>query len=110
MFKLTKKPEFIHEVRVKVPVDGGFEEQTFKTRFWAMTFEQTDKFALGESDGMLSFLKLCIQEIYDIVDDDGKALDYNDKLRDQMLGLPYVRSALLETYLDATLRGRAKNS
>ena len=45
----------------------------------------------------------------DLVGDDDQPLEYNDALRDQLIGVPFVRIALFRTYLEAVTKARAGN-
>jgi hypothetical protein len=45
----------------------------------------------------------------DVEDEDGKALPYSDGLRDRLIGLAYVRVALINAYTAAMMGARVKN-
>jgi len=55
------------------------------------------------------YVRKTVSRIDDISDEDGKSLDWNDNLRDQLLDVPYVFTAILDGYTDAMGEARAKN-
>jgi len=110
MFKVTNDPRFTHEVKVMVPVDGGHVEQSFKATFRVLQLDQlSDGEGLTAEEEQTQTLRKVICDLTDIEGDDGKALPYSEQLRDQMIGIPYVRIALMKTYLAAVTKARAGN-
>lgn len=109
MFKITENPEFTHGVTVMVPTDGGFKEETFKARFRVLPPEKGDVFALKNLAEIKEFLKEAVVYFEDIVGDDDKPMPFNDALRDLMLELVYVRTALVRTYIEAISKARTGN-
>jgi len=107
MFNITKKPEFTHTVTVLEPTDGGHTETDFKARFRVISDEEKNEFL--KDGGTPAFLKAIIVSFEDIVGDDDKPMPYNDALRDQMIAIPYVNLALVNTYIRAVLKARVKN-
>jgi hypothetical protein len=101
MFTLTKNPTFRHTVKVKVPVDGGFEDQSFEATYRVLTTDEFAKFDLGTAKGSTGFLRAAIVELGDLVGADGKPLPYSDDVRDQVLAVAFVRQALARTYFEA---------
>ncbi|PHP17652.1 hypothetical protein CG471_21765 [Sphingobium sp. IP1] len=98
MFAVDKNPTFTHVVKVKVPVNGGYEDQTIKTTFNVIPVEEAVKFDLTEGQDTTAFLKRAVAHMDDLVDVEKNPLPYNDDLRDQLIALPYVRSALARSY------------
>lgn len=109
MFDVTTKPEFTHTVTVMVPTDGGHSESDFKARFRVLEVTETDEFDLNNTDGLIAFLKAAVVSFDDLVNGKKEPVVYNNALRDQMLALPYVRLALLRTYMSAVTKARIKN-
>ncbi len=109
MFKIVDRPEFTHDVAVMVPSDGGFTEETFKARFRVLSPEKGDVFALKNLAEIKTFLTDAIVSFEDVVGPDDKPVPFSDALRDQMLALVYVRTALMRTYVDAISKARAGN-
>ena len=102
MFAIAENPEFTHEVAVMVPVDGGHEKQTFRARFRVVDTDAGMRF--DSDDGMTEFLREVLVGGEDLVDADGRTLPWSDALRDRLLAVPYVRLALLRTYMSALTR------
>ena len=107
MFKIADRIEFSRRVPIRVPTDGGFEEQSLEVRFRYLSEEERKRIA--EKDADAGFLREAIVHIGDVVDEDGKELPYNDRLRDRLLDLPFVLGPLMEAYVEAALGERAKN-
>lgn len=99
MFKLSKKPEFTHDVAVNVPVDGGHEEQSVKARYRVISDDEAATFDAGTTEGLTKFLKRVVVRIDDVVDDAGKPITWSEELFEQLLGLAYVRLGLWQGYL-----------
>jgi hypothetical protein len=106
MFKLVANPTFKHTVPVMVPVDGGHKEQTLSVTFRALSGDEVAKFDLDTKDGSDQFLQAVVAKIDDVEDEQGKAVEYNDELRDRLFAQPYVRTAIFNSYRAAM--GKAK--
>ena len=111
MFKIAEKIEFSRRVPVRVPTDGGFEEQSLEVRFRYIEEQERKRILEKEEErnAGAGFLRHAIVHIGDVVDEDGKALPYNDRLRDRLLDLPFVLGPLMEAYVEAVVGERAKN-
>lgn len=109
MFKVDANPKFTHDVDVKVPVDGGFETQSLKATFRVLDDDVLKAADFDTFDGQKEFLRLALVQLDDLQDEAGKPLPYNDKLRDQILGLPYARTALLRGYTEGIVPGAMGN-
>lgn len=100
MFKVTAEPKFTHDVKVKVPIDGGFETQTFKATFRVLPFEVFTNdpdldYAANQAKGM----RAALIHMADLIGEDGQQIEYSDTLRDQLIAVPYVMKALNEAYI-----------
>lgn len=109
MFTITDEPRFTHDVTARVPVDGGFAEETFKATFRVIDPEEADSFALATTDGSTAFLKCVIVRLEGIADAEKKPLEYSDTVRDAVLRLPWARSALARAYFTAISGAKAGN-
>jgi hypothetical protein len=109
MFKIINRPEFTHEVTVTMPVDGGFEDFSFRARFRLLPTSDVEGMKVDSVDGMKAFLKKVIVDLLDLVDEQDKPLTFNAKLLDQVLDLQPSRIALMQTYFAAVSKGRAGN-
>lgn len=109
MFKIVKTPTFVHEVSVMVPVDGGHEPQTLKCRFRVLSADEMAQHDMASPEGTETYLRAACLEFMDIVGEDGLPVPHSDALRDQLLGLTYVRMALLRSYTEAMVKARLGN-
>lgn len=107
MFKVSPNPTFTHEVTVTHPVNDGFSTSKFKATFRVVDVEQ-----LRDSDtldGQQDLLRKIVVGMDDLVGEDDKPLTYTDELRDQLIAVPYIRAALVQTYLAAVTGARRGN-
>ena len=109
MFKIAKDPQFTHEVEIDVPADGGWDRQSIKCTFRVLPAEELAQFDTRSNEGQKDFLRAVIVRLDDLVDEKDKPLSYNNKLRDYLLELFYVRVPLLKAYTDAMIMGRVGN-
>ncbi len=111
MFKVTAEPKFTHTVKVMVPVDGGHKEQSFKATFKVLPVEEltAEDHSEDQAAGQIAVLRKAIISLDELVGDDDQPLPYSDELRDQLLGITYVRIALLRTYLTAITKAKSGN-
>ena len=110
MFKITTDPRFTHEVKVMVPVDGGHEEQSFKVTFKVVPIDELkEDVSLSAEQNQARHLRQVVCGMADLVGDGDAPLDYSDKLRDQLIAIPYVRIAMMRAYLGAVTKARAGN-
>ena len=109
MFKITKNPTFTHTVPVRVPVDGGFENESMKVKFKLLDDDVMATYNTSTMQGQKDFLDAAIVSISDLVDAENKPVDFNDKIKKQIIGLPYARNALLKGYTDGIVPGLLGN-
>lgn len=107
MFKVVSIPKFTHPVSVMVPTDGGHVEQSFKTTFIVEDVEKLSD--IQDEGGQKAVLQRVVCHMDDLVGEDDQALPYSDALRDQLIGVPYVRIALFQSYLAAVTKAKAGN-
>ena len=98
MLKISTNPTFERTITARVPVDGGYREDSFKATFKVLSTDEIAAFELGTEDGTRKLLMAAIDSLDDIAGENDKPLPYNDGLRDQVLGLPYLRTALVNEY------------
>ena len=108
-FKLISDPTFSRTVKIKVPVDGGFEDQSIKATFRVLSAETIEKAELATGQGSTKFLKDVLVKLDDIVGEDGQPVPYSDKLRDQIIQLPYVRRPLHDEFFAGIQGGGGGN-
>lgn len=107
MFKVISEPTFTIPVTVCVPVDGGHKDQDLKVKFRVVDVDE-----LGEAaglEGQQKLLKRVVCGFEEVVGDNDQELPYSDELRDQLIAVPYVRAAMLQTYLAAIGKTRVGN-
>jgi len=109
MFKIAKEPTFTHEVVTRAPVDGGFEEQKFKATFRAIDPEEAETFDIVTLEGSTAFLRRVVVQLHDVVDAEGKPVEWNDAVLLAALRLPWARTALARAYFAAIAGAKAGN-
>jgi hypothetical protein len=109
MFKVVDKRTFTHDVKVQIPVDGGFVEDTLKTTFNYIPTDRVEKFDLKTASGTTDFIRAIVAELHDLADMSGKPIPYNDAVRDQLISQPNIRLALTSHYLNAVTKVKEGN-
>ena len=109
MFTITADPTFTHPVKAQVPVDGGHRVDEFKATFRVLPVEAMAAFDLSTEPGTRDFLVRTIVYLEELVDDRAEAVPYSDAVRDQVIGLPYARIALVRAYVEGVTKGRTGN-
>ena|ERR1044072_8660103 len=109
MFIIDDRPTFRREVTVHVPDGDGTRKETIKATYRVIPSSEIDaaKFTTGE--GTKEFLRTAIVTLDDLVDKAKQTVAYDDKVRDLVLDLPYVRVALCNTYLDEVSKATEGN-
>ncbi|MBI1201494.1 MAG: hypothetical protein GC182_03180 [Rhodopseudomonas sp.] len=98
MFKISKNQTFTRDVTVSKPVDGGFSDETMKATYRVIGTTEAKQYDLSTADGSTAFLVATIVKLDDLEDEAGKAVSYNNAVRDELLDVPYVRRALADGY------------
>lgn len=101
MFVVSEKPTFTHDVEVRVPTDGGFTDQKFKATFEVMPTETFAEYNMSDAASSTEFLRAVVKHMDELVDRDERPVPYSDTMRDRLLNVPYLRSALARTYFKA---------
>ena len=95
-----------HKVKIRKPIDNGFEDHVIRVRYRAITQDRVDQIAATDPDQDL-LLEL-IQDWEQVNDEAGNPVPYNaDNLR-RLLGITYVKAAIWMTYLETQAGGRAR--
>jgi hypothetical protein len=102
MFNIDAEPRFTDTVTVHLP---GGKEETFKATFRVLPVDDFNGFDLSSSDGTRDFLKAAIAHLDELVDASKTPVAYSAAVRDQVIGMPHVRLALVRTYVQGI--GRA---
>ncbi|WP_337846252.1 hypothetical protein [Sphingomonas sp.] len=101
MFKLETDPTFTHTVTAMVPIDGGYEKQSFKVTYGVIDYEEFEKLDLNTRADSDTFLKRIVRRLDDIAGADGEPLPYSDQVRDGVLKRSWARSAIVRGYFEA---------
>lgn len=109
MFKFATELTFAHTVKVMVPVDGGHQAEDFRATFRVLPSDREKDFDLGTAEGSNAFLRAILVKADDIAGADGKKLPWSDELREQLLQVPFVRTALTRTYFRAVQKAAEGN-
>ncbi|WP_242095499.1 hypothetical protein [Sphingomonas sp. CROZ-RG-20F-R02-07] len=112
MFKLETAPRFTHGVTVQVPVDGGFEGQTFKATYQTLGIAELAQYDFNDdAQGATStaFLRKVLVGFEDVQGDDGQVMPYSDRARDALIDMPFVRVPLTQTYFAAVSKAQLGN-
>ncbi len=109
MFKIADNPTFTHTVDIDVPADGGSDKQSIKVTFKVLPANELAEFDTSKNEGQKDFLRAVIVKLDDLVGEDDKPLPYNDRLRDHLFELFYVRIPLMNAYSRAMVIGRLGN-
>lgn len=109
MFKIVKYRQFTHEVTITTPVDGGYQHDTVNVTYRTLADEVAEAHNLTTGDGIKGFLKACLVNVSDLIDQDDKPVAWNDQIRDGMLADYWQRQGLLDGYLNAIQKAKAGN-
>ena len=109
MFKIVQEPTFTHSVIARVPIDGGFREESFKATYRVVDPAELEKLDLATNEGSTAFLKKAVVRLDEIADVEGKTLEWSDEVRDAALKLPWARVALARGYFAAIAGAKAGN-
>lgn len=108
-FVVKANQNFVHDVAVRVPVDGGFEDHTLAVEFRVIDAAELAKFKLQSIEEENTFFDQAVAGFKNLVDEEGKELPMNDKLRARVLGPAFIRKAICKHYLKAVLDAQTGN-
>lgn len=117
MFKLDDNEEIIIRnwpVVITVPQDGGaVQKNEITADFLLLPQDQLDELLAASRDGDVSnadpdLLRRVVQRLGGIGDAGGTAIDYTPDLLERMIKKPFVRSALVTSYFEASAGKKAK--
>lgn len=101
--KIVAERTFTRVVRVMVPTDKGHREETLNVKYRVVTSDRTDEIY---KDGYTpeannAFLAESVVSIDGLQDDAGQPIECTDDIREALLKLPFVRTAISKFYGDA---------
>lgn len=109
MFKVVDEPTFTHTVKAMVPIDGGFDQQDFKCTYRVLDTDEVEKFDLGTAKGSTAFLRRAVVKLDDLVGKEDVPVQWNDRVRDKLFALSYVRMPIARGYFEALNKAAAGN-
>lgn len=89
--KIAKNPTFTTTATISVPTDEGAVDQTCRVRFRILPKEDWE---LPTPE----FVSRAVLSITDLVDDDGKDMDWTEEVAKQVLALEFMQLGLLQAY------------
>lgn len=103
MLTITDTLDFTHKVQVRVPVDGGHASQEFSARFRACDIDELRDLAPEDQ----------LRRVWigwdGVVTPEGQPVPFSDAARDHLIGMLFVRTAVLRTYAEA-IAGAARGN
>lgn len=113
MFKITQKPTYFWPVKVRLPADGGqFDEQTFDAQFRRLPQAEIDAMRADVLAGNASDIPLARRLLVGwkgVQDADGQDVPFSETLRDQVLDIPGVATAVVVSFVDSLSGARRGN-
>ena len=103
MFVLQETRTYDWPVVVKMPVDGGkFESRRFTATFRLLTRDQADDLTQDPArDQDTDFLMDVVVGLKGVNDEDGNEIPFDADLLKKMIGIAYVRTAMIEAYFNS---------
>lgn len=108
MFKLCVSHTYDWPVDVKVPDGGQYKTETFTARFKVIPQDRWDELVAGQNVDA-AVVKDVLVGWADIADEQGQPLPFDGSSLEQVLGVPYVRTALVQAYMASLAGAREKN-
>lgn len=105
-FRFNPRPTVWANVKLHVPTEAGFEEQTFRARFLILPLAERQAMA---EDGARDALGQVWLDWDGIVDADGRPIPFSEALRAEFLEFDYIEFGLSQAYARAAMGIEAKN-
>jgi hypothetical protein len=109
MFKLAESPQFTHVITVQHPVDGGFDTSTLRVTYRVLGESRFADVNLDERVSSTEFLREVLVGFDDVQDANGQPLPFNDRTRDALIDVPFMRVALAKGYFEAVYKAQLGN-
>ena len=101
MFRLQPEPRWTWPVIVHQPEgDGSFVERRFKAVWRLVPKADREQLSLTE-EGSDELMRRSIVELQDLADEAGNPIPHSAELVDQLLGIPWIRRGLIQSYAGA---------
>lgn len=101
MFKIVQNRTFTHAVKVAMPIDGGYAEETLKVTYNYLDSDEARTFDLKTAEGSAKFLDRAVVRFDDLTDENGQPLAYSAEVRKAVLGMPNAWNAVVNGYFIA---------
>ena len=106
-FKLAQKPSYTVPVKVHTPNDkGSFDTSEFKVQFKRTSMEELN--ALKDTE-QVDVMRSVIVGFSDLLDEDDKAVDFNEINLSALLNIPQALQALKLAFWDSIFKAETKN-
>ncbi len=108
MFVFDPEHKFSWKVEVSVPMNGKLEKQSFTATYKVLKQNEIDellKLPTAEYD----LAQACLVGWAGITGENKKPIAYSSETATELLALPYVRQAVIATYLKALAGAPEKN-
>lgn len=109
MLKIIKNPEFTATVKVQIPTEGGHSDGSFTARFKALTVSQSEEFNMMSIEGTNDWLRTILIGWDGVVNDEGEPASFNHATRDELLDVPFIRMAIIQSYNGAMMGAKRGN-
>lgn len=109
MFKIKHNSDFTWPVKVQVPTDGRHQEQQFTARFKVVERSRFEDISSGDATAETALLREVLLGWEGVADESGEALPFSEQVRDQLLEIPYVRTAVVEAFFEGIAGRKRKN-
>ena len=107
MFNITKTPTFT--VPVPIVLEGIDEPMSLRATFRAISDDEAIGADQKSLDGFKDFLRRVTVRLHDLVDDEGKPVEFTPALFDELISHSHIRMALQRAFWSAMLKARVGN-
>ena len=98
---------FKRTVKIPVPVDDGFEEQSVVITYNVMPIDRTRALETGQD--VVDFVHETVNTVDGLVDGKKNPLEWNAEVQASFWNLPYVFNPVRDAYAEAINKAREKN-
>ena len=109
MFELMTDPTFTARVTMTVPAQNQPRRVRFRAEFRYIDQQRIDALLTGDSDVDSSLMDEVLTGWSGLVDAAGAAVEYTEENRQQALGMPFFRAALLRAFFEGINGQQTKN-
>ena len=113
MFKIQEQRTVTWPVQVRIPADGGrFEKADFQVEFALLDQARIDEILNTEdrSTSMdVAFLREVVTGFRDVRREDGNEMAFSAENLGMLLGIPYVRNAMIDAFFSC-ISGRRRGN